>query len=114
MENMSFLPCAKNDPDYDNVYWRGAIWGPMNYLVYWGLKNYNPDLAADLADKSFNLFIDEWTDHKAVLENINSEKGVKSLKVQKMADPFYHWGALMGLMKFEEEGYMSDDRSRNQ
>ena len=33
---------AFNDPAFkDQDYWRGRIWGPMNYLVYLGLQNYN-------------------------------------------------------------------------
>ena len=31
---------ARNDPAfYDQNYWRGRIWGPMNFLVYLGLRN---------------------------------------------------------------------------
>lgn len=97
--------CAKNDPKYDNDYWKGAIWGPMNYLVYLGLKKYRPALATDLAQKSFELFDRAWSEHGAVLENINSKTGVSEISDQVNADPFYHWGALMGIMKFEEEGW---------
>ena len=33
---------ARNDPAFhDQDYWRGRIWGPMNYLVYLGLRNYD-------------------------------------------------------------------------
>jgi len=33
---------AANDPAFkDQDYWRGRIWGPMNFLVYLGLKNYD-------------------------------------------------------------------------
>ena len=32
---------ARNDPAFkDQNYWRGRIWGPMNFLVYLGLQNY--------------------------------------------------------------------------
>lgn len=32
----------RNDPAFhDQNYWRGRIWGPMNYLVYLGLLNYD-------------------------------------------------------------------------
>jgi putative isomerase len=31
----------RDDPAFkDQQYWRGRIWGPMNYLVYLGLQNY--------------------------------------------------------------------------
>ena len=95
----------RNDPSYDNVYWRGAIWPPMNFLVYEGLKNYDEKAAKDMAQKSYDLFLKEWTEHHAVLENINADHGVTSLKAQKMADSYYHWGALMGIMKFMEMGF---------
>ncbi len=43
---------ARDDPAYgDQNYWRGRIWGPMNYLVYLGLRNYDPAAARDLASK---------------------------------------------------------------
>ena len=33
---------ARDDPAFkDQNYWRGRIWGPMNYLVYLGLQNYD-------------------------------------------------------------------------
>ena len=33
---------ARDDPAFkDQNYWRGRIWGPMNYLVYLGLENYD-------------------------------------------------------------------------
>ncbi len=101
---------ARNDPSYDNVYWRGAIWPPMNFLVYLGLKNYDQEAASDLVEKSYALFLKEWTEHNAVLENINADKGVESIGDQKMADPFYHWGALMGIMKFMEQGWYAPSK----
>ncbi|NJN25727.1 MAG: hypothetical protein HC819_07075 [Cyclobacteriaceae bacterium] len=99
--------CARNDPEYDNLYWRGAIWGPMNFLVYMGVKNYSNEAAAELSEKSYQMFINAWRRHGKVLENIHAEKGTDKLEEQVNADLFYHWGALMGLMKFMEEGYYS-------
>lgn len=33
---------ARDDPAFkDNDYWRGRIWGPMNFLVYLGMRNYH-------------------------------------------------------------------------
>jgi putative isomerase len=43
---------TRDDPAYhDNVYWRGRVWPPLNYLTYGGLKRggYNAD-AAHLAE----------------------------------------------------------------
>jgi len=44
---------ARNDPAFkDQQYWRGRIWGPMNYLVYLGLRNYDdPDVRREVRQK---------------------------------------------------------------
>lgn len=97
--------CAFNDPSYDNIYWRGAIWPPLNFLAYHGIKNYNTKAAQELADKSHALFIKAWKQNHCVFENINSAKGVESPQDQLMSDHYYHWGALMGIMKFVEAGW---------
>lgn len=94
---------ARNDQSYNNDYWRGAVWGPMNFLVYVGLREYDKEAASELADKSYSLFIKSWNNDHYVFENINSEKGVNASDNKLNSDPFYHWGALMCLMKFMEE-----------
>jgi len=96
--------CPFNDKSFDNNYWRGSIWGPMNFLVYLGLRDYDKKAATELAEKSYNLYLKAWTDHGCVFENINSKTGVNHIKDQLNSNPFYHWGALMGMMKFMEEG----------
>lgn len=96
--------CAFNDTRFDNNYWRGAVWGPMNFLVYLGLKEYDKKAATELSDKSYQLFLNAWQKHGAVFENINSLKGVEHIKDQVNCNPFYHWGAMMGIMKFMENG----------
>lgn len=96
--------CARNDKSFNNDYWRGAIWGPMNFLVYMGLRDYDKKAARELADKSYDLFLKAWNDHHYVFENINSVKGVGDKADNQLdCDPYYHWGALMGIMKFIEE-----------
>jgi neutral trehalase len=89
----------------DNSYWRGRIWAPMNFLVYLGMRNYNlPEARKDLVAKSMSLLMKSWNENGAVFENYNSVTGRGDDKVS--ADPFYHWGALLGFMSFIEEGYM--------
>lgn len=105
--------CAKNDPSYDNVYWRGAIWPPLNFLTYLGLEQYDQTAASDLANKSYDLFIQAWQKHGCIFENINSAKGVASPDDQIMADHFYTWGALMGIMKFMEAGHYEVENTEN-
>jgi Mannosylglycerate hydrolase MGH1-like glycoside hydrolase domain len=94
---------ARNDPAFhDQNYWRGRIWGPMNYLVYLGLRNYDlPQARSALADKSYALFLKEWREHGHVHENYNAILGTGD--DVSSSDRFYHWGALLGYMKYLEE-----------
>ncbi len=95
---------ARNDPAYgDQNYWRGRIWGPMNYLVYLGLRNYDKATARDVAAKSYELFLKEWTANRHVHENYNANTG--SGDDVTSSDRFYHWGALLGYVEhLEREG----------
>ncbi len=93
----------RNDPAFkDQNYWRGRIWGPMNYLVYLGLLNY-PDLTArsELAQKSYALFLREWKEHGHVHENYNAILGGGDDVAS--SDRFYHWGALLGYVEYLEQ-----------
>jgi hypothetical protein len=93
----------RDDPAFkDQNYWRGRIWGPMNYLIYLGLLNYD-DAAVhkEFAQKSYDLFAKEWRENGHVHENYNGMTGggddVKS------SDRFYHWGALLGYVEYLEQ-----------
>jgi glycogen debranching enzyme len=94
---------ARNDPAFkDQEYWRGRIWGPMNYLVYLGLSHYNePAARRQLAEKSLNLFLQEWTKNGHVHENYNAITGEGD--DVSSSDRFYHWGALLGFMTYLEK-----------
>jgi neutral trehalase len=96
----------RNDPAFkDNSYWRGRIWGPMNFLVYLGMRNYDLKAAReDLVNKSAALFMKNWKANRGVYENYNAVDG-RGDDVSN-SDGFYHWGALLVFMKFMEEGYM--------
>jgi hypothetical protein len=94
---------ARDDPAFkDQNYWRGRIWGPMNYLVYLGLENY-PDAStrSQFAQKSYDLFLKEWTEHGHVHENYNAITG--SGDDVSSSDRFYHWGALLGYIEYLEQ-----------
>lgn len=93
----------RDDPAFkDQNYWRGRIWGPMNYLVYLGLRNYNdPDVCKAFAMKSYELFLKEWTANGHVHENYNATTGTGDDVVN--SDRFYHWGALLGLIEYIQE-----------
>ena len=94
---------ARDDANFhDQNYWRGRIWGPMNYLVYLGLNNYElPEARRGLADKSFGLFVNEWTKKGHVHENYNALLGGGDDVTS--SDKFYHWGALLGYVEYLEE-----------
>ncbi len=93
---------ARNDPAFrDQNYWRGRIWGPMNYLVYLGLLNYDDAVVRkEFARKSYELFLKEWGEKRHVHENYNAALG-NGDDVQN-SDRFYHWGALLGYVEFLE------------
>ncbi len=92
----------RNDPAFeDQNYWRGRIWGPMNYLVYLGLRNYDqPEVREELGKKSLELFQGEWGSKRHVHENYNAITGVGD--DVSSSDRFYHWGALLALIDYLE------------
>jgi putative isomerase len=96
---------ARNVPGFkDQDYWRGRIWGPMNFLVYLGLRNY--DLAParrDLAERSHKLLMKSWQSDGAIYENYNSITGAGN--DVRSSDAYYHWGALLGVIGLMEQGY---------
>jgi hypothetical protein len=95
---------ARNDPAFkDNDYWRGRIWGPMNFLVYLGMRNYDlAEARADLIARSKALLMKTWLTNGTVFENYNAITG-EGNDVSN-ADGFYHWGALLTFMAFLERG----------
>jgi glycogen debranching enzyme len=86
---------TRDDPAFaDNVYWRGRVWPPLNFLVYHGLKRAGfPEAASELADNGFRLFQGEWRHRRHCPENYNSVSG--AALDQPDTDSFYGWGALM-------------------
>ena len=100
---MALISIARNDPAFhDQNYWRGRIWGPMNYLVYLGLCNYDDSaVRRDFAKKSYDLFLKEWRDQGHVHENYNAITGTGDDVGN--SDRFYHWGALLGYIEYLEQ-----------
>jgi hypothetical protein len=98
---------ARNDPAFkDQDYWRGRIWAPMNYLVYLGLRNYKTPAAVQarqaLAARSLALFLSDWSGKGHVHENYSALND--DANDIRSSDRFYHWGALLGLIAYEELG----------
>jgi len=98
---------AKNDPRYtEQKYWKGAIWGPMNFLVYQGLRNY-PDLAKtrlQFVEKSVAIFEKNWIEKGFICENYSPIDG-SCTEDRLQSSPWYTWGGLMALIGLMEKGY---------
>jgi hypothetical protein len=94
---------ARDDPGFtDQNYWRGRIWGPMNYLAYLGLRNYDDSaVREEFARKSYSLFVKGWSEKGHVHENYNAISGVGDDVTS--SDRFYHWGALLGYVEYIEQ-----------
>jgi putative isomerase len=87
----------------DQAYWRGRIWGPMNFLVYLGLRNYDlPEARADLVRRSHDLLLRSWRAEGAIYENYDAKTGAGNDVTS--SDAFYHWGALLGVLSLLEQG----------
>jgi putative isomerase len=93
---------ARSDPAFDdNVYWRGRIWPPLNFLTYQGLRRCGFEaVAGRLAKSSYALFMREWESHRRCPENYNAVSGAAA--DQPDTDLFYGWGALMPLLGIAE------------
>ena len=108
---------AANDPTFkDQDYFRGRIWGPMNFLVYLGLRNYDlPEARRMVVDKSNRLMMGNVRLNGYIYENYNGITGniTDPAEGRRMGDCYYHWGGLLGLMALmEKDNKMASDRNR--
>jgi len=97
---------ARNEKAFsDNHYFRGRIWGPMNFLVYLGLRKYNVgNSRKDMVEKSKNMLLKTWDLKRDVYENYNATTG-EGFDVGS-SQKSYYWGALLGFMSFIENGLL--------
>jgi len=95
-----------NDPAFpEQVYWRGKIWPPMNWLIYVGCRMAGETEAATaVAAKSSAVLLKEWREHGHVHENYTATTGMGCDKED--SDRFHHWGGLLGLPALIEAGFM--------
>jgi putative isomerase len=93
---------TRDDPAFhDNVYWRGRIWPPLNFLVWLGLRRAGfAAEAAALAENGWRLFQRAWADRKCP-ENFGAVTG--EAFDQPDTDSFYGWGALMPFIALSEQ-----------
>lgn len=87
-----------NDPvSRESMYWRGKIWGPLNFWVYEGLRRYGYlEEASELARLSWELFEGPWVENRRAHENFNAFETARHEAHD--SETFYSWGALMPLI----------------
>jgi glycogen debranching enzyme len=85
------------DPNYhQQEYWRGDVWGPVNYLVWQGIRRYaSPQQQLEFARRSVRLFMRNWISSGICSENYYCTTGTTG------GDPHYTWGALLCLVGLE-------------
>ena len=93
---------SRDDPAFgDNVYWRGRVWPPLNFLVYQGLRRCGfAAEATALAGRSHAMFAGPWREARHCAENYSARDG--AVTDQPDTDTFYGWGALMPAMGVAE------------
>jgi glycogen debranching enzyme len=98
---------SRDDVDFSRQrYWKGAIWPPLNFLCYLGLRlTGQTKAAAELAAKSERLFLQEWRQKGLVGENYSAITGAGD-EAHLSSDRFHSWGALLGIMNCIEHGLM--------
>jgi hypothetical protein len=89
---------SRDDPFFKRQqYWKGAIWPPINYLLYQGLKAYHFDeIASEIAKKSSTLFLRAWENYQLCPENFDSRTG------EAEGQRHQSWGPLFALIALEE------------
>ena len=99
---------TRDDPSFPRQrYWKGAIWPPLNFLTYLGLRKAgHHDSAAEVARRSLDMFVSEWRRKGYVSENYSSITGTGDDE-RLSSDPFHSWGALFGIMAFIEAGHLA-------
>ena len=99
------LPRSSPLYDGDGDYWRGRVWPPLNYLVWAGLRQYDPAEAAHLAEHSRILFDQEWERHGHIHENYSADTAQGEPREGSFARscPMYCWGGLLLLPDMESK-----------
>lgn len=96
--------CPRDDPAFsEQLYLRGRIWPPWNFLVYLGLARYGFDGARrEVVARSHRLLERNWREHGVVAENYSAVDGTGGREAH--THPLYTWGGLLGFMRLIEEG----------
>ena len=94
----------RNDPAFaEQLYMRGRIWPPLNFLVYLGLHRYGEQAARKLVvEKSLALLLKNWRTHRTVAENFSAIDGTGGVGAH--THPLLTWGGMAALMGLIEAG----------
>lgn len=92
----------RDDPAFaEQVYWRGRVWAPLNFLTYLGLKRAGMhDAARQLAAKSRHLFEFNYEATGGIYENYSPLDGVGGGVLY--SDPLCPWSGLLVFMDLIE------------
>jgi neutral trehalase len=106
-DELMIASISKDDVTFPKQrYWKGAIWPPLNFLVYYALKYANEnELANELAKKSAKIFMQNWNEKRLIAENYSSITGTGD-DIRLSSDPFHSWGCLMGFLEFVDKQYL--------
>ncbi len=99
------IPAApRNDPAFsEQLYMRGRIWPPLNFLVYLGLKRYGfDDARKTLVEKSEALLVRNWRERRVVPENFSALDGWGGIGAH--THPLLTWGGLLAFIAMIEDG----------
>jgi putative isomerase len=93
----------RDDPAFaEQLYWRGRVWAPLNFLTYLGLKRAGMDDAAgQLAAKSRRLFEFNYHATGGIYENYSPLDGVGGGVLY--SDPLCPWSGLLVFMDLIEQ-----------
>jgi len=87
----------------EQLYLRGRIWPPFNFLVYLGLKRSGCDaMARRVAENSVELLVSNWRAHGVVPENFSAVTGEGGRDAH--THPLHGWGGLLAMTALIEEG----------
>ncbi|HVU32845.1 MAG TPA: trehalase family glycosidase [Opitutaceae bacterium] len=99
------IPAApRNDPAFsEQLYMRGRIWPPLNFLVYLGLRRYGfAEVRRTLAEKSSALLVRNWREHRVAPENFSAFDGTGGIAAH--SHPLLTWSGLLAFIGMIEEG----------
>lgn len=97
----------RTDPAFpEQLYQRGRIWPPINFLVYLGLRRYAlADACRAMTDNGLSLLLKNWRENSVVAENLSGVDGTGGTVAH--THPLYGWGGLLGFMALIEHGHVS-------